>query len=231
MPREKKISPPQSSDSALSARTPLTRDRVLHAAINLADEGGISALSMRKLAQALGVEAMSLYNHVANKEDMLDGMVDLVAAKMSVPDIEANWKVEMRERTTSAHRVLLNHPWANILFVSRMNMGPSILRHIDATHGCLRKAGFSHPMADHARNVLDSHLYGFTLQQIHFPIAEHAYADSAKHFLFMLPVERYPHMRALTEEVIDGRYNGLHQVEFGLDLILDGLEKLLEKTA
>ena len=213
-------------DPEPSARVPLTRERVLRAAVRLADEAGIAALSMRKLAQALGVEAMSLYNHVNNKEDMLDGMVDLVVAEIAVPEVGANWKAQMRGRATSTYQVLRSHPWAPLLFVSRMNVGPAKLRNFDATHGCLREAGFSHAMADHARNVIDSHIYGFTLQELLFPIAAGSYADAARHFLPMLPPDRYPHMRALTEQVIDGNYDGLHQFEFGLDLILDGLEGL-----
>lgn len=209
-----------------STRAPLTRERVLHAAVRLADEGGIAVLSMRRLAQTLGVEAMSLYNHVANKEDLLDGMVDLVVAEIVVPEVGAHWKVQMHKRATSAYAVLRSHTWAPLLFVSRMNVGQAMLRYIDATHGCLREAGFSHAMADHARNVVDSHIYGFTLQELLFPIAAGTYADAAKHFLPMLPQERYPHMRALTEQVIEGTYNGLHQFEFGLGLILDGLEGL-----
>lgn len=212
-------------------RLPLTRERVLHAAIRLADAGGIAALSMRRLAQSLEVEAMSLYNHVANKEDLLDGMVDLVVAEIAVPEVGAHWRVQMHKRATSAYAVLRSHPWAPLLFVSRMNVGPAMLRYIDATHGCLREAGFSHASADHARNVVDSHIYGFTLQELLFPIAAGTYADAARQFLPMLPPERYPYMRALTEQVIEGRYNGLHRFEFGLGLILDGLEGLQAKAA
>ena len=106
-----------------------------------------------------------------------------------------------------------------------------MLRSIDAVHGCLRAAGFSHAMADHARNVIDSHLYGFTLQELLFPLVRGTYADAAKQFLPMLPGDRYPHMRALTEQVIDGHYDGLHAFAFGLDLLLDGLERQRVKDA
>lgn len=215
-----------SPDPEPPTRVPLTRERVLRAAVRLADEGGIAALSMRRLAQTLGVEAMSLYNHVANKEDLLDGMVDLVVAEIALPEVGAHWKAQMHRRATSAYAVLLSHPWAPLLFVSRMNVGPAMLRYIDATHGCLREAGFSHAMADHARNVIDSHSYGFTLQELLFPIASGNYADEARRFLPMLAPDRYPYMRALTEQVIEGKYNGLHKFEFGLDLILDGLAGL-----
>jgi AcrR family transcriptional regulator len=212
------------TDLPLPLRLPLTRERVLHAAISIADASGVAALSMRRLAQNLGVEAMSLYNHVSNKEDLLDGMVDLVVAEMAVPDVAAPWLFEIRRTACSAHEVLIRHPWAPLLLVSRINVGPAKLRHFDATHGCFLNAGFSHPMADQARNVIDGHLYGFTLQKLLFPLAAGTYAETAKQFLPMLPREVYPHMRALTEQVIDGSYDGLHQFEFGLDLILRSLE-------
>lgn len=210
--------------SELPPRQPLSKERILQAAITMADEGGLATLSMRKLAQILGVEAMSLYNHVANKEALLDGMVDSVVAEMVVPEVGAPWRAEMRRAACSAHAVLMAHPWASLLLVSRVNVGPAKLRHFDATHGCLREAGFSHALADSARNVIDGHVHGFTLQKLLFPLAEGTYAQAAKQFLPMLPQEVYPHMRALTEEVIAGRYSGMHQFEFGLDLILSSLE-------
>jgi hypothetical protein len=111
---------------------------------------------------------MSLYNHVASKEDLLDGLVELVASEMEVPGkLQAtggDWKAVMRRRATSAHAVLMRHPWATMLFVSRVNIGPNMLRYVDRTIGCLREAGFSYPMADHAWTALDAYTYGFTLQ-------------------------------------------------------------------
>ena len=207
-------------------RLPLTRDLILNTAIRLADGHGLAELSMRKLAQLLGVEAMSLYNHVANKKDVLSGMVDLVVAEIMLPVIGSDWRAAMRARAVSAHGVLLKHPWAALLIVSRINTGPAMLSYIDATLGCLRQAGFSDQQADHAWNAIDSHIYGFTLQELHFPLEPGEYASAARQFLPMLPAERYPHMRALTEQVIDGSYDGLHDFSFGLELILDGLERL-----
>ena len=207
-------------------RLPLTRDLILNTAIRLADGHGLAELSMRKLAQMIGVEAMSLYNHVANKKDVLSGMVDLVVAEIMLPAIGSDWRAAMRARAVSAHGVLLKHPWAALLIVSRINVGPAMLSYIDATLGCLRQAGFSDQQADHAWNAIDSHIYGFTLQELHFPLEPGEYASAARQFLPMLPAERYPHMRALTEQVIDGSYDGLHDFSFGLELILDGLERL-----
>lgn len=200
-------------------------------AVRLADEHGIEALSMRKLAQALGVEAMSLYNHVANKEDVLNGIVDLVVAEIELPAIGADWKAAMRRRAISAHEVLLRHPWAALLIVSHLNTGPVMLRYVDATIGCLREAGFSYEMADRAWNAIDSHIYGFTLQELNFPLDPSEYVDAAKRFFPLLPADQYPHLRALAQLLIDGEHRGVHDFEFGLDLLLDGLERLRERCS
>jgi AcrR family transcriptional regulator len=213
------------------SRPPLTRDAVLLAAVRLADEHGLAALSMRRLAQTLGVEAMSLYNHVRNKDDLLDGIADLVVGEMTPPAAGGDWKAALRARSVSAHEVLLRHPWATGLIGSRINVGPAMLRYIDATVGCLRAAGFSLPQADRAWNALDSHLYGFTLQELHFPLAPSEYASAAQQFLPRIPAEEYPHMNALSRLVIDGKHTGIADFGFGLDLILDGLERLLAESA
>lgn len=210
-------------------KIPLTRKRVLRAAIKLADKSGIDSLSMRKLAQALGVEAMSLYNHVTNKEDVLDGIVDIVAGEIDVPAIGTDWQMAMRQRAISARSVLLRHPWASMLIVSRINVGPAMLRYVNATIGCLREAGFSYKMADHAWNAIDSHIYGFTLQELNFPLDPSEYADAAEQYLSLVPVDRYPYLNVLAQQVIDGTHHGVHDFEFGLELILDGLERLREK--
>jgi AcrR family transcriptional regulator len=211
-------------------RTPLSRERVLQAAITLADESGIEALSMRRLGEELGVEAMSLYKHAANKDDILDGIVDLVASEIELPAMGGDWKAAMRRRATSAHEVLLRHPWATMLIVSRANVGPAMLRYVDATIGCLREAGFSYSMADHAWNAIDNHVYGFTLQKLNFPLKPEEYAQAAKAFLPQIPPDRYPYLNGLSQEVIAGRHNGLHDFQFGLELILDGLERLLRTS-
>jgi AcrR family transcriptional regulator len=212
------------------ARLPLTRERVLRAAIKSADDGGIDALSMRKLAQSLKVEAMSLYNHVANKGEVLDGITDIVVGEIGVPPIGSDWQAAMRQRATSAHEMLLRHPWASLLIVSRANVGPAMLRYVDATIGCLREAGFSYEMADRAWNAIDSHVYGFTLQEFNFPFDPSEYASAAKEFLPMIPVAKFPYLNALSQQVIDGTHHGVHDFEFGLQLILDGLENVREQS-
>ncbi len=213
-----------------TAALPLSRERILQTAIQLADQHGIEALSMRKLAQQLGVKAMSLYNHVANKDDLIDGMVDIVANEIEVPELKVDWKTAMRRRAVSAHSVLLRHPWATMAMVSRVNVGPAMLRYVDATLGCLVKAGFSFKMADHVWNAIDSHIYGFTLQKLNFPFEEAEYAEVAKQYVSMLPVEKYPYLNKLTHYVIDGRYNGIHDLEFGLELLLNGLDSLRDTS-
>lgn len=207
-------------------RAPLTRELVLRTAVRLADAGGIDALSMRKLAQELRVEAMSLYNHVANKDAVLDGIVELVVGEIALPTLHGDWKQSMRRRASSAHEVLMRHPWACMLIVSRANVGPNMLRYVDATLGCLREAGFSYALADHAWNAIDSHVYGFTLQRLNFPFEPGQYADAARGFLPMLSVEQYPYMHGLTTLVAERNHDGVNELSFGLDLLLDGLDRL-----
>ena len=214
------------SNSNPAHPNPLSRERIIHTALRLVDEGGIESLSMRRLAQELGVKAMSLYNHVANKDDLLDGIVEMVVSEIEIPDLDINWKISMQRRATSAHEVLLRHPWATMLLVSRVNVGSAMLRYVDATLGCLYEAGFSLEMADHAWNAIDSHIYGFTLQEQNFPFKTTEYSEAAAAVLSLIPADKYPHLNQLTHYIIRGRYDGIHDFEFSLELILDGLEKL-----
>jgi AcrR family transcriptional regulator len=192
----------------------------------MVDADGIESLSMRNLAHSLKVEAMSLYNHVANKDDILDGLVELVVSEIDVPVIGGDWRAAMRHRAVSAHAVLMRHPWATMLFVSRVNTGPMMLRYVDATIGCLREAGFSFAMTDRIWNALDAYTYGFTLQKLNFPLEPSEYAPTAKQFLHLIPAEQFPHLRAMSEELISGRHDGMHELELGLDLLLDGFERM-----
>ena len=154
---------------AAGQRAPLSRDRVLRAAVTRADQEGISSLSMRKLGEALGVEAMSLYNHVASKSDLLDGMIDIVFGEIDLPSGDGDWKVAMRRRAISARQVLHRHPWAIGLMESRTSPGPATLRHHDAVLGCLRRAGFSIQLTAHAYSLLDCYIYGFALLEASLP--------------------------------------------------------------
>jgi AcrR family transcriptional regulator len=207
-------------------RAPLTPERVLGEALRLVDEQGLDALSMRTLARALKVEAMSLYNHVAGKDQLLDGLVELVVAELELPARGGDWRAAMRSRALTAHAVLMRHPWATMLLVSRLNVGPNMLRYTDATIGCLTAAGFSYPLADHAWTAVDAYVYGFTLQKRNFPLDPTQYAAAAKQFLPLLPPGQLLHLRGLSEEVIAGRHDGVHHLEQGLDLLLDGFARL-----
>ena len=208
-------------------RNRLSRERVLLAAVAFADERGIESLTMRKLGEALGVEAMSLYNHVANKDELLDGMVDIVFAEVGLPSGEVGWKTAMRRRALSARQVLAHHRWAIGLMESRTSPGPATLRHHDAVIGCLRGAGFSVAMAAHAFSLLDSYVYGFALQEATLPFdsAEQT-AEVAEMILSGLQPDEYPHLTELAvEHVLQPGYSYGDEFEFGLDLILDGLER------
>ncbi len=205
----------------------MNRDRVLRTAQQITDKQGIEALSMRKIAQALKVEAMSLYNHVKNKDEILDGMVELVMEEIAVPEVGADWKEQMQARASSAHAALMKHPWAAMLLMSRVNIGPQMLRYVDATLGCLLAAGFTYTQADHIWNTLDSYVYGFTLQKLNFPFAPEEYKDAAEEFMPQLPMEEYPHLAGLSLEVMEGRHDGVHELSFGLEKLLNGFEKVL----
>jgi AcrR family transcriptional regulator len=198
---------------------------VLRAAVELADTGGVSSLSMRRLAQGLGVEAMSLYRHVQNKDDMVDGMVDVVFGEIGLPQSGVDWKTAMRGRAISAREVLARHPWAIGLMDSRSRPGPATLRHHDAVLGCLREAGFSIAMAAHAYAVLDSYIYGFALQQASSPLKKDVnLADSV---LRQVPADTYPHLAEMAiHHVLQPDHGYADEFEFGLDLLRDGLERL-----
>jgi AcrR family transcriptional regulator len=216
------------SGPSAASRTPLSRDRILRAAVGLADTVGIASLSMRSLAHALGVEAMSLYRYVRNKDDMVDGMVDHVFGEIGLPPTGVDWTTAMRQRARSAREVLARHSWAIGLMESRSRPGPATLRHHDAVLGCLREAGFSIAMAAHAYSLLDSYIYGFALQQASLPFktSEEAVAV-ADGILRQFPADAYPHLAELTvQHVLQPGYDYADEFEFGLDLILDGLDRV-----
>lgn len=180
---------------------------------------------MRKLATTLKVEAMSLYNHVANKDELLDGMVDAVIGEIARPPRGGDWKAALRARATSALAVMTAHPWAPMLVVSRINVGPNMLSYIDATLATLRDAGFSWLETDRAWNTMDNYIYGFAMQQQNFPVNPDEYASAAAAYLPMLPASTYPYMHEMTARVADGSHDGTLDFAFGLELILDGLER------
>jgi AcrR family transcriptional regulator len=209
-------------------RTSLSREKVLRGAVALADEHGIASLSMRRLGDVLGVEAMSLYNHVANKDELLDGMVDLVFGEIDLPRDGVDWKTAMRERAQSARQALARHPWVIVLMSTRTSPGPATLRHHDAVIGTLRAAGFSVALTAHAFSALDSYIYGFALQEATLPLGdtEEETAEVARMMMAQFPAEEYPHLTEFSvEHILQPGYNYGDEFGFGLDLILDGLEK------
>jgi AcrR family transcriptional regulator len=213
-------------------RAPWTRAQLVLAAMELADQGGIDSLSMRRLSQHLGGAPMSLYNHVSNKEDLLDAMIDSLFGEIDLPAGQP-WKTTMRQRAISIRTVMTRHPWAIGLMESRRTPGPETLRHHDAVIGCLRDAGFSVQLAAHAFATLDSYIYGFVLQErgLSFGTPEET-SDLAKAFLLQFPTKDYPHLAELTvEHVLQPGYDYGDEYKFGLDLILDGLEKNMLQTS
>ena len=211
------------------AKTPLKRERVLRAALVLADSSGIDSLTMRNLGRELGVEAMSVYNHVANKNDILDGIVDLVFSEIELPPEGAEWKPAMRNRAISAHEALLRHPWAASLMQSRTKPGPATLRHHDTVLATLRKAGFTVVMAAHAFSVIDGYVYGFALQQINIPLQTPEQVAEVGEGILRQLAGTYPHLaEMITEQAMKAGYDYAEEFQFGLDLILDGLEEAIK---
>ena len=217
------------TSSRAKRRVPLTRERVLRAALALADEGGIESLTMRRLGQKLGVEAMSLYNHIANKDDLVDGIVDLVFAEIELPSADGDWKSAMRQRAISLRDVLLRHRWAIGLMESRRNGGRANLGHHDAVIGSLRAGGFDIVMVAHAYSVFDGYIYGFALTRMTLPFqtSEEA-AQVAAGMRQSSDLDAYPHLVAMIEHAMQPGYDTGDEFEYGLDLILDGLERAHE---
>ena len=208
-------------------RVPLSRERVLAAAIDLADAHGIESLTMRRLAQELGVEAMTLYYHVANKGEILNGIADLVVGEIALPSPGAEWKAALRTTAISAHEVFLRHRWAASLVLSSGD-SRSRLRYMNAILGTLREAGFSAELTDHAYHALESHIVGFTLWVVGMDLgSREELASLARSFLEALPRDELPHLAEHVEQHLQPRRaDDEGDFVFGLDLILDGLERL-----
>ena len=208
-------------------RMRLTRGRVLRAAIGLADAGGLEALTMCKLGDELEVEAMSVYHHVANKDDLLDGMIDAVFAEVELPPPSDNWKTAIRKRSTSLRAALSRHPWATGLMVSGSRPSNFTLRHHDRVLGTLRNGGFSFTLAAHAFSVIDSYVYGFSMQDTRLPFeSELGPAAMANTMLVELDATEFPY---LTELIRDKGLRSGAEFHYALDLILDALERDRER--
>jgi AcrR family transcriptional regulator len=218
---------PDDVDPAVPARPRLSRERVLADAMALADSGGLHALTIRSLAQSLDVKPMSVYYYVANKEAILDGIVDLVFEEIELPDVAGVWVDEIRRRARSAREVLRQHPWAIGLMESRTSPGPATLRHHDAVIAVLRGAGFSQELTAHAYALIDSYTYGFALQEAGLPFeGSETIGDVAAPMMERFSSGEYPHLlEMVTGYYLQDGYSFGDEFEWGLDLILDGLDR------
>jgi AcrR family transcriptional regulator len=204
----------------------LTPEGIVTAAMALADESGIDALSMRRLAADLGVEAMSLYHHYRSKDAILAAMLDAVYREIEVPPIDGDWRESMRTMATSFHRALLRHRWACALLMSSVDISEPRMRQMDAVLARLNEAGLSDSLVDHAYHALDSYIVGFTLWQLPILSIADDLPDLAEQLMRQLPREEYPHLIAHMEYHMQPRANEENAFEFGLRLLLDGLERL-----
>jgi AcrR family transcriptional regulator len=215
------------------ARLPLSRERILQSALELADENGIESLTMRKLGRTLGFEAMSLYNHVANKDDLLDGMLDLVLAESEPPSAEVEWAAAIRTSASSVHQALRRHPWSCALLMSPGRIRPARLRYMDQLLGRLRQAGFSAEATYTAYHVVDGYIFGFSLwESSHTYTAEDISKFAAVLFTEIITPDAYPYLHEHAQQhMSEGPHREVSSFEVGLDLIVDGLEKLLASGA
>ncbi|MEW6548540.1 MAG: TetR/AcrR family transcriptional regulator [Spirochaetota bacterium] len=223
----------KSEKKSAGGRSSLSRESVLRAAVELLDENGIESLSMRSLGKRLGVEAMSLYNHVANKDDLLDGSLDLVLEEIAIPAYDQPWKTAMRDRAVSARIAFKRHPWASALLDSRVSSSPARLGYYDAILGVLRRAGFPLPLAARAYSLIDSYVYGFCRQSLNMAASDGGTKGGdtqerrAQDFQTQLPPDSFPHLAEMAALAAQEGYDEEGDFEFGLDLILEGLESLL----
>jgi AcrR family transcriptional regulator len=216
---------PRRTNARAAQRTPLSKERVLRAAVELADADGIEALSMRRLAKKLGVEAMSLYNHVASKDEILAGITDLVVEEIELPSDSADWKTAIRRNAISSRDVLVRHGWASGLLMSRSGGGPARLRLGDWRLRTLREAGLSKDLVYHVYHVLEAYVLGFTTLQLSFSHEGEELAGMVASFLERLPADEYPDFVEHARQHLEPRHGDEGGFELGLDLILDGLER------
>ena len=217
----------------MARRTPLTADRIIEAAVVVADRGGLEQVSMRNVGRELGVEAMSLYHHIAGKEALLDGLVSWAFSQIERPAADEPWRPAMAALARSARTVLGAHPWTLGLVESRRSPGPALLRHHDAVLANLRTNGFSIRLAAHAFSAIDSYVYGFVLTEQNLPFgAGESAEDFVEEIAHLLPADEYPHLvELIAAQVIGKDYDYAAEFPYGLELILDGLERRLAEEA
>jgi AcrR family transcriptional regulator len=210
----------------LEVRLPLSRDRILRAALDLADEGGIEGLTMRTLGRTLGFEAMSLYKYVANKDDLLDGILDLVLAESDPPSPAGDWDRAIHESAVSVHDALKRHPWACVLLMSPHGVRPARLRYMNSLLSRLRDAGFSAEASYYIYHVLDGHIFGFSLWEISHAYTPAQVSAASARFEAASTADELPHLHEHVQwHGTEGHHHQVVAFEFGLDLILDGLKK------
>lgn len=213
-----------------TSNSKLSRDKIVAEAIVIADKDGLHSLSMRRLAGELDVEAMSLYHHIKNKKELITEMVDEVVPSIPALDNCVDWKDALRKRAELMRVTLIQHPWAAHEFVSGINVGPNMLRYVDSTIGYLLSAGFSYKLTDYAWNTIDSYIYGFNLQSQNFPLKPSEYKAATKQFLPIIPKETHPYMHDMSLSIINGTHDGIQDFHFGLELILESLDRILKNN-
>lgn len=213
----------------MSPRPPLSHERIVEAAVRVADRGGLVGVSMRNVGKELGVEAMSLYHHLAGKDALLDALANWIFTQIELPEPRAPWRPAMRARAASARHALAQHPWALGLIESRRSPGPALLRHHDRVLGSLRENGFTIELASHAFSAIDAYVHGFVLTELNLPFeADEGAEEFVESIRHLLPVDEYPHLvELITARVVGHGYDYADEFEFGLDLILDRLEQHL----
>lgn len=214
----------------MTRRRPLTQDRIIEAAVRVADKGGMARVSMRNVGKALGVEAMSLYHHLPGKGGLLDALANWVFTQIEHPEPGQPWRKAMAARAASTRRALSQHPWALGLLESRRAPLPALLEHHEAVLACLRHDGFSYPLAAHAHSATDAYVYGFVLTELNLPFDPEEIERFAGDVQRALPRDRFPHLTEfLTRHVVGRGYRYADEFEFGLQLILDSLERHLKR--
>ncbi len=220
------------SASGAPTRTPLSRERVLDGATSVADAGGLASLTIRSIAQELGVKPMSVYHYVGGKDEIIDGIVDRVFGEMELPTTQQDWRTEMQRRCVSARAVLRRHSWAIPLLQSRRSPGPATLRHLDAVIGCLRAAGFSLELTAHAYALIDSYVYGFAMSEASLPInGPETVSDVAESMMLQYLAADYPNLLEFTTgHILQPGYDFGLEFDYGLDLVLDALEAQVKRA-
>lgn len=213
-------------------RPALSRQRIVDAAVTVADRSGLGQVSMRNVGKELGVEAMSLYHHIDGKDDLLDALADWSFTQIPPPGIDQPWRQAMADRAASARATLSRHPWALHIVESRRKPGPAVLRHHDAVLGCLLHNGFPMTAAAHAFSALDAYVYGFVLSEQNLPFdTDFGVDDMVGDLQETIPADEYPHLtRMFTEQVVGRQYSYADEFDYGLQIILDGIEDRLARA-